>query len=358
MAKFHSLPVVNKKQETPDAISISFGVPDHLKMDYAYQAGQYLTLRMNINGEEVRRAYSLCSSPLEDEVLTVAVKKVEGGKMSTWLNERLQIGLSIDVMVPEGRFVPVLDAHQSKHYILIAGGSGITPMMSILRTVLKAEPNSKISLVYANRDPKSIIFKTQLNELQKQYADRFQIHAYVDETRGESWSGGVGRLDAKVVQHIFTQEVKANLHEASIFLCGPAPMMDGVVQGLGLLGLAADKIQIEYFSAPVAVPKAGVENAVQAPSKGSKLFVTLYGKEYELYIEDKTTILQAGVKAGIDPPFSCEAGICSTCMARVLEGAASMDENNILTKEEVAQGYILTCQAHPTTPIVRLEYYD
>jgi ring-1,2-phenylacetyl-CoA epoxidase subunit PaaE len=358
MAKFHSLPVVNKKQETPDAIAISFGVPDHLKMDYAYQAGQYLTLRMEIDGEEVRRAYSLCSSPLEDEVLTVAVKKVEGGKMSTWLNERLQIGLSIDVMVPEGRFVPALDAHQAKHYILIAGGSGITPMMSILRTVLKAEPQCKVTLVYANRDPNAIIFKSQLEDLQAQYGHRFGAFYWVDDAQGLAWQGGVGRLDASVVQTIFTQHVQAKLQEASIFLCGPAPMMEGVVQGMGLLGVAADKIQIEYFSAPVAAPKSVEEKTVQAPAKGSKVFVTLYGKEYELHIEDKTTILQAGVKAGIDPPFSCEAGICSTCMARVLEGAANMDENNILTKDEVAQGYILTCQAHPTTPIVRLEYYD
>ncbi len=358
MAKFHSLPVVNKKQETPDAISISFGVPDHLKMDYAYQAGQYLTLRMQIDGEEVRRAYSLCSSPLEDEVLTVAVKKVDGGKMSTWLNERLQIGLSIDVMVPEGRFVPSLDAQKSQHYLLIAGGSGITPMMSILRTVLKAEPQSRVTLVYANRDPESIIFKSQLDALQQQYVNRLKAHYWVDDTKGMTWSGGLGRLDAGTVKNIFTETIQENLHEAKIFLCGPAPMMEGVVQGLGLLGVAADKITIEYFSVPVASAKVPEKESVQLPAKGSKVFVTLYGKEYELLIEDKTTILQAGVKAGIDPPFSCEAGICSTCMARVLEGAASMDENNILSKEEVAQGYILTCQAHPTTPIVRLEYYD
>lgn len=357
MAKFHSLPVVNKRQETPDAISISFSVPDHLKTEYAYKPGQYLTLRLNINGEEVRRAYSLCSSPFEDEVLTVTVKRVAGGKMSNWLNDNLQLGLSIEVMIPEGRFVPQLDPNQSVHYVLIAGGSGITPMMSIIRSVLKMEPQSRVSLVYANRNPQSIIFKSALEELEQKNPGRLVQYHLVDETGGTDWKGGIGPVTADKMETIFREKLGSD-KQANFFVCGPGPMMDAVIEGLNRAGVSDAQIIREYFTNPSSDEKKEVRTETALPEKGSKVFVTLYGKEYELFIDDNTTILQAGVKAGIDPPFSCEAGICSTCMAKVLEGKAVMDENNILTKDEVEQGFILTCQAHPVTPIVRLEYYD
>ena len=356
MSRFYNLPVVAKKQETADAVSISFQIPDDLKDQFRYKQGQYLTLQMDINGEKVRRAYSLSSSPVIDDLHTVTVKRVDGGKMSNRIND-IELGTMMEVMPPQGRFFTEINASNRKHYFLIGGGSGITPLISIIKTVLHAEPNSKCTLIYGNRNAASIIFKQELDELVASHPERLNVVYSIDQSES-GWNGLTGMLTADTIKQLISQH-QGVLTEREYFICGPAGMMDQAKQAVQSLGVNASNIHIEYFTAPVGGEEKQVEVTAPEPDfEGSKVFVKLGGKEYELLIKDKTTILYAGIKAGIDPPFSCEAGICSTCMAKVIEGSVKMDENNILTDDEVKKGYVLTCQAHPTSKIVVLEYYD
>lgn len=356
MSRFYNLPVVAKKQETADAVSISFQIPDDLKDQFRYKQGQYLTLQMDINGEKVRRAYSLSSSPVIDDLHTVTVKRVDGGKMSNRIND-IELGTMMEVMPPQGRFFTEINASNRKHYFLIGGGSGITPLISIIKTVLHAEPNSKCTLIYGNRNAASIIFKQELDELVASHPERLNVVYSIDQSES-GWNGLTGMLTADTIKQLISQH-QGVLTEREYFICGPAGMMDQAKQAVQSLGVNASNIHIEYFTAPVGGEEKPVEVTAPEPDfEGSKVFVKLGGKEYELLIKDKTTILYAGIKAGIDPPFSCEAGICSTCMAKVIEGSVKMDENNILTDDEVKKGYVLTCQAHPTSKIVVLEYYD
>jgi ring-1,2-phenylacetyl-CoA epoxidase subunit PaaE len=355
MAQFYSLRVAEVLRETPDAVSISFEIPAHLASEFSYLSGQYLTLKANIGGEEVRRAYSLCSSPGQDAHLTVAVKEVQGGKMSVYLNRELKAGDTLGVMPPEGRFFLNHDAARARRYVLIAGGSGITPMISILRSALQAEPQSTFLLLYANRNRESIIFESKLDDLLQRYPQRVQVQHFLDA--GAQGSYQQGPLNAEVLSRALQQELWTENSHA--FICGPGPMMEQAKEAVQNAGLAPERIYIEYFSAPVATEKVSAPaESVAAPADGSRVIITLYGETTEVLIKDNTTILKAATKAGLDAPFSCEAGICSTCMARIIEGSASMDENNILSADEVKQGYVLTCQSHPTSAVVRLEYLD
>jgi ring-1,2-phenylacetyl-CoA epoxidase subunit PaaE len=311
---------------------------------------------MDINGEKVRRAYSLSSSPVIDDLLTVTVKRVEGGKMSNKINE-IELGTVIEVMPPQGRFFTEINASNRKHYFLIGGGSGITPLISIIKTVLYAEPNSRCTLIYGNRNSASIIFKKELDDLVASYPERLNVVYSIDHPE-PGWNGLTGMLTADTIKQLITQH-QGPIAEKEYFICGPAGMMEQAKQALQSLNVNSSNIHIEYFTAPTGGENKPVEvTAPESDFEGSKVFVKLGGKQYELLIKDKTTILHAAIKAGIDPPFSCEAGICSTCMAKVIEGSVKMDENNILTDEEVKKGFVLTCQAHPTSKIVVLEYYD
>lgn len=359
MSIFYSLPVTGKKQETEDAVSISFLIPDNLKDKFQYKAGQYLTLEVDVNGQKLRRAYSLCSCPLTDDQLTVTVKKVEGGQVSTKLNGPLQLGQSIMVLPPEGRFTPEISATNKKQYVLFAGGSGITPMMSIIKTVLKAEPNSVISLLYANRNKHSIIFKEELEALTKSEKARFEMVLALDKA-DLFWSGGIkGQLTADVVKKQVSKLDKPGFEKA-YYICGPAGMMDTVKNGLTGMGVSSDLIHIEYFTAPIAQnPETEQASPVAATAaEGTQLKLTLNGKTHDIFVKPKKTILAAAQDAGFDPPYSCEAGICSTCMAKVTSGKVRMVQNNILTEKEVANGYVLTCQALCESAEVSVEYYD
>jgi len=355
MAQFYSLRVAEVVRETPDAVSIAFEIPAQLASEFSYIPGQYLTLKANIGGEEVRRAYSLCSAPGQDSNLRVAVKEVVAGKMSVFLNQHLKSGEVLQVMPPEGRFYLKHDTSLARRYVLIAGGSGITPIISILRSALLAEPNSTFLLLYANRNKESIIFESKLNDLMQQFGNRLQIQHFLDS--GAIGSYLSGPLTADVLALALKPESwTINSHA---FICGPGPMMELAKKALQTAGLPAERIYIEYFSAPTASEKTETAmESVPAPEEGSKVIITLYGETTEVIIKDNTTILKAACKAGLDAPFSCEAGICSTCMAKITEGSATMDENNILSADEVKQGYVLTCQSHPTSPLVRLEYLD
>lgn len=362
MSQFFALPITGKKQETADAVSISFLIPDELRDKFQYKAGQYLTLELDVNGEKVRRAYSLCSCPLTDDQLTVTVKKVEGGKVSNKLNGPLQLGQTILVMPPEGRFTPEIDPNNKKHYFLFAGGSGITPMMSIIRTVLKAEPNSCITLIYANRNKNSVIFKNELEELAKTEKARLDVvHSY--DTADMFWFGLKGFLTTDVVKK---QVAKYDRGLPKVFyICGPGELMATVKNGLIQMNIPQDTIHIEYFIAPtsnkeetqVTAPSAPVSASADS-AEGTQLKLTLNGATHDIFVKNKKTILAAAQDAGLDPPYSCEAGICSTCMAKVTHGKVRMIENNILTEKEVANGYVLTCQALCESAEVSVEYYD
>lgn len=367
MSQFFALPIAGKKQETADAVSISFLIPDELKEKFTYKAGQYLNLEVDVNGEKLRRAYSLCSCPLTDDQLTVTVKRVEGGRVSTKLNGPLQLGQTLMVMPPEGRFTPEINAENKKQYFLFAGGSGITPMMSIIRTVLKAEPGSTITLVYANRNKNSVIFKNELDELAKTEKARFEV-VYSYDTADMFWFGLKGFLTGDVVRKQVQKYGRGTL--AEYYICGPAPMMETVKNALLGMGIAKDTVHIEYFTAPTSTKTAETEAETATPAstgstapaaastEGTQLKLTINGKTHDVFVKHKKTILSAAQDAGLDPPYSCEAGICSTCMAKVLSGKVRMIENNILTEKEVANGYILTCQSLCETAEVSVEYYD
>jgi ring-1,2-phenylacetyl-CoA epoxidase subunit PaaE len=358
MSKFHSLEVASVKQETSDAISISFKIPAELQEEYHYKQGQYLTLQAIIGDLDVRRAYSLCSSPVTGEMPAVTCKRVDGGKMSNYLANEIKPGMVMNVMPPQGRFFTEMDAAHQKHYILIGGGSGITPLISIIKTVLIKEPNSICTLIYGNRNLASIIFKTELDALAAANPGRLTL-VYSLDTADAGWTGVTGLLTADKISSLI-KEALGTITNREYFLCGPEGLMTQARTAFNQLNLPSANVHIEFFAAPVADKK--VEPVKEEPVldfEGSKVFVTLDGKEREILIKDnKLSILHAAIKAGMDAPFSCEAGICSTCMAKVTEGSVKMDENNILSDEEVAKGYVLTCQAHPTSKIVRLEYYD
>jgi len=368
MSQFFALPVTGKKQETADAVSISFLIPDDLKEKFVYRAGQYLTLEVEINGEKLRRAYSLCSCPLTDDQLTVTVKRVADGRVSTKLNGPLQLGQTIMVMPPEGRFTPEIHADNKRHYYLFAGGSGITPMMSIIRTVLKAEPHSGITLIYANRNKNSIIFKNELEELAKTHKGRLDV-VYSLDSADMFWFGLKGQLTADTVRKQVGKYDKPGLGKA-FYICGPGGMMETVKGALLGMGISQDAVHIEYFTAPTGnkaetaelvteqQPAPTATAATAAPADGTNLKLIINGQSHDIFVKNKKTILSAAQDAGLDPPYSCEAGICSTCMAKVLAGKVRMIENNILTEKEVANGYILTCQALCESGEVSVEYYD
>lgn len=361
MSRFYSLPVVAKKYETRDAISISFQVPDELKEQFRYIQGQYLTLEAEINGEKIRRAYSLCSCPLTDDNLTVTVKRVAGGKMSNFLNDGLQLGTRINVMPPAGRFYTALNPAQKKHYFLVGGGSGITPLISIVKTVLLTEKESRCTLVYGNRDVESIIFRQEIDQLVQQSQGRLGV-IYFLENFADGWSGEKGVMSKDMLQAVLSK-CHDDILDREYFLCGPSAMMEEAKQAFAALQLPQERVHIEYFTSAIQADEEEETSAettapVNGTAEGHQVHVKLDGKQHVLQISDRTTILQAGIRAGIDPPFSCEAGICSTCIAKVTEGSVKMDENNILTDDEVSRGFILTCQAHPLTPVVKLEYLE
>lgn len=357
MARFHSLSVREITKETPDCVSVVFDVPDALRADFQYVQGQYLTLKMNIDGEEIRRSYSLCSSPVTDTELRVAVKKVQNGKGSTWINDKLNVGDTVDVMTPMGNFFSNLDPKNKKHYVLFAGGSGITPMLSILKTALAVEPQSRVTLVYGNRDEQSVIFKKQLDELAAKHADRLKLFYVLENSPAGTDPMFTGRLMPENVKAIFNAHIGL-APENEYFICGPGPMMENVKQVLTALKAPTDRTHIEYFSAVIeAVAAAEKKAAVPGGKIVSKVTIILDGAQREFDIaSDGLTILDTAVEADMDVPFACKGAVCCTCKAKVLEGKAEMEMNYALTEQEVEEGYILTCQAHPASETLVVSY--
>jgi ring-1,2-phenylacetyl-CoA epoxidase subunit PaaE len=356
MSRFHKLKIKNIRRETPDCVSLAFEVPAELREAFRYTPGQYLTLRREHEGEELRRSYSICSSPLDDE-WRVAIKKVPEGRFSTLAVEGLHAGDTLDVMPPQGRFTPSLHPAQAKRYVLFAAGSGITPILSIAKTVLLTEPGSHVYLVYGNRGRNSIIFKEAIEGLKNKFLHRLSVYHVLSREQGDS-DLFFGRLDyAKATEFLQKMLPAKQLDEA--FICGPEEMIHGVKQALTEAGVGSGKIHFELFastSSP-ANAKATAARPVGEDDQKSQVTVRLDGRAYPLamsYYGD--TVLDALLAIGVDAPYSCKNGMCSTCRARVTAGSTEMDVNYSLSETEVAKGYVLTCQARPVTPEVTVDF--
>ncbi len=348
MARFHTLKVKDIRRETADAVSIAFDIPLAIQHEYQFKQGQYITVKLTVNGEELRRSYSICTSPYSEKELRVAVKEVQDGRASTLMNRTWKVGDTVEVMTPMGNFSSVLSGNNKKNYVLFAGGSGITPMMSILKSVLYIEKQSNVTLVYANRDEDSVIFSTEIQKIASENADRVKVLNVYDNPKTQVSDLQKGLLSVDRVKAIVENYGGVNADE--YFICGPGPMMENIKQALEGLKIAKEKIHIEYFSAVAdAVAKAeGV--VVTGADVNSEITVIQYGIETTMKLNTAgLTILDAAIDAGVDAPFSCKGAVCCTCRAKVIEGKAKMDNNFALTDAEVEEGFILTCQAHPLT---------
>ncbi|CAI8278645.1 MAG: 1,2-phenylacetyl-CoA epoxidase, subunit E [Flavobacteriia bacterium] len=352
---FHRLQVKEVRRETEDCVSVLLDVPEERQADFHFIQGQYLTFKKTISGEEVRRSYSLCSSPLDGE-LRVAIKEVEGGRFSTFANRELQTGDELESMTPRGSFHVPLGTEAGSQYVAFASGSGITPVMSILRTTLKQEPDSHFHLFYGNRNSQSVIFKEMLDDLKNEFMGRLEVHHILSrEDQGSDLLKG--RLDAEKCMAFG----KTFFDPASIrayFLCGPGEMIEKIQGALTDMGVAKERIHFELFSAPM-VKKPAAEKKEKQHDKKLKAQVTVILDSDETHFEmsgNRKTVLDAALDAGADVPFACKGAVCCTCRAKVLEGTADMEMNYALEDEEVEEGYVLTCQALPTSEKVVVSY--
>ena len=344
--KFHALNILEVRRETEDTVSIAFEVPAALTPDYTYLSGQYLTLRAKINGEDVRRSYSLCSAPHENE-WRVAVKKVDNGLFSTFANEELKSGEPLEVMTPTGNFALKPDSGKGRNYALFAAGSGITPIFSIAKTALKLETDSTVTLFYGNKNFTSIIFREELEALKNTYMERLRIvHVLSRESLGNDIQKG--RIDKDKADRLFNAFLKGEEIDA-VYVCGPEEMILGVKDSMIEHGVDASRVHFELFTSP-GKKSDKKETVASGPNIASNVSVILDGDQLDLALDSSgETILDAAQKAGADLPFACKGGVCCTCKARIIEGTARMDVNYALEKDEVEAGYILTCQAHPTS---------
>lgn len=357
MIHFHSLKVKKVEKETDECVSIEFDVPEELKEVFQFKQGQNLTIKKILNGEELRRNYSICTSPFDNK-LKVAVKRTEGGVFSTWANEELKAGDVLEVLPPTGKFYTELIPSEKKNYVAFAAGSGITPIVSIIKTTLITEPKSRFTLVYGNRTKNSIIFKEELEALKDKFIDRFRSYHILSRERTDA-AINYGRIDVDKLQLFFTKLIDLNRCD-DFFLCGPEEMIFCIKGYLESRGVAPGKIHFELFTVPGQKQAA---NSKQQPeilkNEGpkSKVSVKLDGIlfDFDLSYEEES-ILDAALKQGADLPYACKGGVCTTCKAKLVEGKVSMDVNWGLEPEEVEKGFILTCQSHPQTERIIVDF--
>lgn len=355
--KFHPLRVSDIRTETADCVSIAFDVPATQQDLFKYLPGQYLTFKKELNGAEVRRSYSICSSPLDGE-LRVAIKKVDNGKFSTYANEVLKVGDILETMPPMGRFTNAPSEGKPKEYLAFAAGSGITPIMGIMKTVLETEPNSKFTLVYGNRSRHTIIFREAIEALKNKYMQRLRIfHVISREYMDVPMFNG--RINAEKCEELCRQLIDVSTIDEA-FICGPEDMILSVREKLTSLGMDGHKVHVELFTSPDQ-PKAQKAKDVSAENtnKGpmSKVSIRLDGTTFEMEVPfNDESILDAALRNGADLPFACKGGVCCTCRAKVVEGEVEMMVNYALEHDEIEKGFVLTCQSHPRTEKVVIDF--
>jgi ring-1,2-phenylacetyl-CoA epoxidase subunit PaaE len=354
-AGFHSLEIAEIVSETAEAKSIRFDLPEALRQTFSFKPGQHLTLKAEIEGEDVRRNYSLCVAPQEGE-LKVTVKRIAGGVFSNWANDHLKPGDAIEVMPPHGSFTWDFRPGANRHYVGFAGGSGITPLMSLMKTALTTEPDSRFTLLYGNRDSQSVIFLEELGQLKNRFMSRLQVHHFLAE-EAEDIELFNGLLDRDKCDDILARLLDPKAVDA-FFICGPGPMMDAAEAAIMAHGVPHERILIERFTAgrPSAAIAAQMQ-ALQQEAQGLGMLVTLDGRKRRVPFDAAAgNILDSARTAGLPAPFACKAGVCATCRARVVSGEVEMAARYGLSDDEVAAGYVLTCQSVPKGEGVEIDY--
>lgn len=352
--RYRDLAVKEIIQETRDTISIVFEQPaDH---PVHYKAGQFLTLIVPVNGKEVRRAYSLCSSPFVDKDLAVTVKRVDGGLMSNWLADHLKVGLKVKVLEPTGQFTTEYSKDRKRHLVMFAGGSGITPMMSIIKSILSQEPDSIVSLIYCNRDIDSIIFKEALDEMQTKDEGRLHV-IHVLDNAPMNWQGYSGLLNHEMLTKLFERFPDWGIENTTYLMCGPEGMMKNVESLLAMRHIPREKIFKESFVQGTIDKDQKKEEIVVAAEELKERVVTIRydGQEYKVTVPPDKGILESALDQGIDLPYSCQSGLCTACRGKALSGKVKLDEEEGLSQSERAEGYVLTCVGHPLTDDVVIE---
>lgn len=355
MAKFHSIKVADIYKETKDCSVITFDIPQELKSEFQYKQGQHLTLRTNINGNEVRRSYSLCSSPIENK-WQVAVKQINEGLFSTFANEQLSIGDTLDVMPPNGTFFTEVNPTKAKNYIAFAAGSGITPLLSIIKTHLASEPNSTFKLFYLNGTVKSIIFKEEIEQLKNLYFNRFEVFYFLTKEHRSSELFN-GRFSKEKLQ-VLTDKIIDIETTDECFICGPEDMIFLLRDELVNAGLPKENIHFELFTTGLTEEdKQRINKIVEKKVEGTEVTIIDGGKEFHFVMgEDFDNILDGAIAAGADLPYACKGGVCSTCRCKVVDGSVEMKLNYSLEEDELAKNYVLSCQAVPTSKKVVVDF--
>jgi ring-1,2-phenylacetyl-CoA epoxidase subunit PaaE len=340
--------------ETRDAITIVFEHPAERKIQY--KAGQFLTLIVPVDGKEVRRCYSLCSSPFTDADFAVTVKRVDKGLMSNWLPDKLKPGDKVKVMEPTGHFTTEFGRNKKRHLIMFAGGSGITPMMSIIKSLIDQEPDSVASLIYCNRDVESIIFKNTLDKFETKYEGRVHV-IHVLDNAPMNWQGYSGLLNPEMLTKLFERIPDWGIENTTYLMCGPEGMMKNVEGLLALRNISKEKIFKESFVSPT-IDKDQKKEVIAAPSEDLKereVTIRYDGQEYKIMVPPDKAILETALDLGIDLPYSCQSGLCTACRGRALSGVVKLDEEEGLSQSERAEGYVLTCVGHPMSDDVVIE---
>ncbi len=355
MSQFQALKVASVARNTRDAVVVTFEVPEALSKAYAFRPGQYLTLRTHIDGQELRRSYSICAAP-HDGLLRVAIKRLNDGAFSTWANAQLQPGDQVDVMPPDGHFTVPFSPEQSRHYAAFAVGSGITPILSLVKTALDTEPESSFTLFYGNRASSAVLFREEIEDLKNRYMTRLSV-VYVMSREHQDIDLFNGRLDGEKVEQLLERWLDPALIDYA-FVCGPQDMTESVIAALQSNGLAKEQIKFELFGSPKG-PRAlrTGQEARQAPGEQCELTIVLDGVTRNLVIEkNKDSLLDSAIAQGVELPYSCKGGVCSTCRCKVVEGEVDMDANFALEDYEVARGFVLSCQSFPVTDRVLIDF--
>ncbi len=358
MAKpqFYSLKICDIRRETATCVSVAFEIPSDLQSEFSYNAGQYITIKKQLDGEELRRSYSLCSSPLEKD-FRVAIKQVHGGRFSTYANKKMCVGDVLEVMTPMGNFTTALDATASRNYMAFAAGSGITPIISLMKSILQTEISSTFTLIFGNQNFYSIIFREEIEALKNRFIGRLQVFHILSRERMES-DINYGRIDGPKCEQLFSKLIDYRTVD-EFFMCGPEEMIMCVKNFLDTKGVESSKIHFELFTTDSSGKAKQEYQESHIADQGKTSLVTIKIDDRSIDFPLKfggDTILDAALKQGADLPFACKGGVCCTCRAKVIEGTVDMEVNYALEKDEVENGFVLTCQAHPTSDRVVIDF--